>query len=89
MKQVIHLFGYIKRVAKSMVVPLCEATRIKVFVCNLMDGVEPTKNSPSKCGIFTIDEIIRIVTFLRDKPLEGRSPLNVYLATALTTMVEV
>ena len=80
----IPLYGYIKRVAKSVMVPLCEATRIKVFVHNPMDGFEPTKNSPSKCGIFTIDAIIRIVNFLRDKPLEGRYPINVYLTTALT-----
>lgn len=76
----------IKRVLQSMAVPLREATRIKMVAHNPMDGVEPITSTPRKRGIFTIDEVTKIVIYLRDKSLEGTVPIDVYLAVALAAL---
>ncbi len=76
----------IKRVLQSMAVPLREATRLKLVAHNPMDGVEPITSTPKRRGIFTIDEITKIITYMRDKSLDGSFPVQVYLATALATL---
>ena len=76
----------IKRVIQSMSVPLREATRLKLVAHNPMDGVEPITSTPKKRGIFTIDEITNIVTYMRDKSLDGTFPVDVYLAVSLASL---
>jgi len=76
----------IKRVIQSMAVPLREATRLKIVAHNPMDGVEPLTHTPEKRGIFTIDELKLIITYMRDKSLDGTIPINTYLAVALASL---
>lgn len=76
----------IKRIIQSMAVPLREATRLKIVAHNPMDGVEPLTHTPEKRGIFTIDELKLIITYMRDKSLDGTIPINTYLAVALASL---
>ena len=76
----------IKRVVQSMAVPLREATRLKMLAHNPMDGVEPLTHTPKKRGILTVDELSQIITYMRDKSLEGSIPVNAYLAVALASL---
>lgn len=76
----------IKRVVQSMAIPLREATRLKLIAHNPIDGVEPLSHTPKKRGILTVDELSQIITYMRDKSLEGSIPVNAYLAVALASL---
>ncbi|MDD3790884.1 MAG: site-specific integrase [Sphaerochaetaceae bacterium] len=61
----------IQKVVQSMSVPLKEATRKKMIAHNPMDGVEPLSNTPKERGIYTIEELLKVMEYLYKKGTVG------------------
>jgi len=61
----------IMKVVQSMSVPLKEAARKKLIAHNPMDGVEPLANAYKERGIYTMDEIRKVLDRLYQKGTEG------------------
>lgn len=61
----------VKRVVQSMSVPLKEATRKKWIAHNPMDGVESIANTYEERGIYTIEEIKKVLDYLYRKATVG------------------
>lgn len=66
----------VKRVVQSMSVPLKEATRKKWIAHNPMDGVEAIANSYKERGIYSIEEIHKILDRLYEKGTAGVSEVR-------------
>jgi integrase len=54
-----------------MAIPLREARRKKLIPHNPMDGVEPLASTYKKRGIYTIDEIRKVLGYLHEKGTTG------------------
>ncbi len=61
----------IQKVIQSIAGPLKEATRKKLVAHNPMDGVEPLTSTYKKRGIYTIEELIKIMDILYKKGTIG------------------
>ena len=61
----------VKRVVQSMSVPLKEATRKKWIAHNPIDGVESIGNTYKERGIYTIEEIKKVLDYLYRKATVG------------------
>jgi integrase len=61
----------IQKVVQSMAGPLKEATRKKLIAHNPMDGVEPITSTYKQRGIYTIEELLKIMAHLHRKGTVG------------------
>lgn len=61
----------IQKVIQSMSGPLREARRKRIIPYNPVDGVEPLTSTYKKRGIFTVEEINKILDYLLKKGTEG------------------
>jgi len=76
----------IQKVVQSMSVPLKDATRKKLIAHNPMDGVDPISSSYKQRGIYTVEEINEILSYLYKRGTEGVNEPRKVRAPGKTTV---